>query len=543
MILGDLLARRVKRAKERGLAVLLFFNPAMFRTTFEIAAGLREHHGYESLLYCPTYLPETERYRGECDAAGLMFVSGMTKEFAANDIVADVAARYAGRVGKAAARRHAHDRSFSPDAHFAAMNPQLAWSEARGIKAIEWIARRSGTSLDGKARAEFEERWQPELESWATLYLHITHDAQSAFRALGPDLVVCAEENVDYNSAVFTDAIVRLGRPSVCFSSALPTAKEAAAYYYERPEHQLPASPFARFFAKALPGWVYRFEGRALTRFPMMRAVAMELYGLAPRHPWIINTGASEIVAVESPFMKELFHDLGVETFPGRVQDLGHPALDQLHRVARRKRAIRAEVCASHGLDPAKPIALFSVPTDQYATTPAPGFASYEDLLRHWVESMARMSNYSCLITAHPAISRKHLQGMRAQGAAIVEKSAADVLPICDVFVASVSTTIKWARAIGKPVVNYDCYRMKYDEADRKSYLEGFDHIYGARDAAGYFALLDRFNRPADARRIIQAAGRGSEYWGRVDGRALRRIAKAFDAAAERARKGRDARA
>ena len=531
----------MKEAKHKRLAVLVFFNPAMFRTTFEIAAGLRDHHGYESLVYCPTYLPETERYRGECEAAALMYVSGMTKDFGSNDIVADVVHRYGQRLKEASARRHVRDRvPLSPEAHFGVMNPQLAWSEARGVKALEWIGLRSGVALGSDAREDFEERWQPELEAWTDLYLHLTHGTQAAFRALDPDLVACAEENVDYNSAVFIDAIRRLGRPSVCFSSALPTAKEAAAYFYERAEHQLPASPLARFFAEALPGWVYRFEDRALTRFPMMRAIAMEIYGLAPRHPWIINTGASEIVAVESPFMKELFVDLGIETFPGRVQDLGHPALDHLHRVAQKKRSIRAEVCANHGLDPAKPIALFSAPTDQYATTPAPGFATYEDLLRHWVESMARLSNYSCLITAHPAISREHLQGMRAQGAIVVEKSAAEVLPICDVFVASVSTTIKWARAIGKPVVNYDCYHMRYDQADRKSYLEGFEHIYGARGAPAYFALLDRLNQPAEARLIIEAAGKGREYWGRVDGRSLQRIANAFDTAAERARKRRD---
>ncbi len=35
------------------------------------------------------------------------------------------------------------------------------------------------------------------------------------------------------------------------------------------------------------------------------------------------------------------------------------------------------------------------------------------------------------------------------------------LVPLCSLYVASVSATIRWAIACGKPVVNYDVYRFE----------------------------------------------------------------------------------
>ena len=42
--------------------------------------------------------------------------------------------------------------------------------------------------------------------------------------------------------------------------------------------------------------------------------------------------------------------------------------------------------------------------------------------------------------------------------------NTAELVPLCDVFVASISSTIRWAIACGKPVVNYDVYRYRYTD-------------------------------------------------------------------------------
>jgi hypothetical protein len=512
-------------SRERPRAAFFFFNPSMFRGTLEVAAALGARKGYECVLCCPVYLPETERYRAECDAAGVRFVCGMTPAFRENDMVEDLAARYSSfdrsrmAAARAQARRQFDERGIA--------GARSAACLAR-VDRLERYAAARGATLDAAAKREYENRVARDVEYWINLYFHLLREACGTIGALDARILVSAEENVDYNSAVFIEAIHRMGRPAACFSTALATAKEAAAYFSGRVEHRLGEGDFARFFRLAFPGWVHEFEGRQLTRFPLARAVAMELCELAPRHPWIINTGSSELLAVESEFARELFHDLGAETFPGRVRALGHPALDELHRGVRRAREIRREACKLAQCDPERPIVLFSVPTDQFATTPAPGFATYEDLLDHWVDSMRHLRRCAALVTVHPMLSKAHVERLRARGARVIEKPAAQLLPACDVFVASMSTTIKWARAIGKPVLNYDCYRMKYDPADRKSYLDGFPHVHVVREPADYLAWLDRIDRDEERSAMTSAAREGAAYWGEVDGHALDRIGDAF---------------
>ena len=40
----------------------------------------------------------------------------------------------------------------------------------------------------------------------------------------------------------------------------------------------------------------------------------------------------------------------------------------------------------------------------------------------------------------------------------------AEMVPASDIYVASISSTIRWAITCGKPVVNYDVYRYRYTD-------------------------------------------------------------------------------
>ena len=46
----------------------------------------------------------------------------------------------------------------------------------------------------------------------------------------------------------------------------------------------------------------------------------------------------------------------------------------------------------------------------------------------------------------------------------IAARKTSELVPLCDLYVASVSSTIRWAIACGKPVVNYDVYRYRYTD-------------------------------------------------------------------------------
>ena len=46
----------------------------------------------------------------------------------------------------------------------------------------------------------------------------------------------------------------------------------------------------------------------------------------------------------------------------------------------------------------------------------------------------------------------------------IAARRTSELVPLCDLYVASVSSTIRWAIACGKPVINYDVYRYRYTD-------------------------------------------------------------------------------
>ncbi len=61
-------------------------------------------------------------------------------------------------------------------------------------------------------------------------------------------------------------------------------------------------------------------------------------------------------------------------------------------------------------------------------------------------------------------------------GVRLVTDDIARLIPLCDVFVASVSATISMALACGKPVVNYDVYRFRYDDFEGVPDLHTFEN-------------------------------------------------------------------
>lgn len=102
-------------------------------------------------------------------------------------------------------------------------------------------------------------------------------------------------------------------------------------------------------------------------------------------------------------------------------------------------------------------------------------------------------------------------------------------MPLADVFVASISATIRWALALGIPVINYDCYRYRYDD------YRGAQGMTLVEDQRSFAAALREICFDEAARQKLcrkQCSDRGN--WGDIDGRfaarflaLLRRVSRA----------------
>jgi hypothetical protein len=104
-----------------------------------------------------------------------------------------------------------------------------------------------------------------------------------------------------------------------------------------------------------------------------------------------------------------------------------------------------------------------------------------------------------------------------------------ELVPLADVFVASISATIRWALALGIPVINYDCYRYRYGD------YAGASGMVLVEDEAAFAAALREICLDPKARNGLgDQAGYDSVNWDCIDGRfterfveLLRRVSRA----------------
>lgn len=127
-------------------------------------------------------------------------------------------------------------------------------------------------------------------------------------------------------------------------------------------------------------------------------------------------------------------------------------------------------------------------------------------------------------VSLHPAIQGEARADVERLGLAISEEYVIGLIPKHYLYVSYYSSTIRWALASGKPVVNYDAYGLGlsiYDSAPGFFNAATFDafrvEIYRLTASPAAFAQT--------AERQAAVAGR----WGLVDGGCMSRIIAELD--------------
>jgi hypothetical protein len=198
---------------------------------------------------------------------------------------------------------------------------------------------------------------------------------------------------------------------------------------------------------------------------------------------------------------------------------------DTLAAMLRDRVAQRASLRTELGLPSDRRIALCAFPDDRFALAGAPrDFADYQDLVRFVVSTLQSMTGFSLVIRLHPRAGDEARRLVEAAGGKISHRDTAALVPVSDLYVASVSATIRWAIACGKPVVNYDVYRLR---------LADYNDVPGVlrvEDRQEFVAVTRRLaTDPAffDSVRAKQEAV--ASEWAELDGQSGARIMACLD--------------
>lgn len=326
-------------------------------------------------------------------------------------------------------------------------------------------------------------------------------------------LLVLAEDNVSYTSAHWIRAGHDLGLKSVIVPYTVANADEPAEAYWRSSRHQA-SGILSALWRKVRPRWFHERRGRLLQRLPLSEALALEIAGLAPSHPWLMNSGHADAVAVESDRMTKYYEDAGLPTHA--FVATGAVADDDVARGLATGDAVRRELLAATGAPPEAALILLALMPDQLQIERT-AFASYREMTEWVVATLVASAPASVvLVRPHPRDAGNDFKYLEQLGAHITRADTASLIGAADLYVAAASATIRWAVAAGRAVINYDVYGFGYTE-------------YVGAPGVRTVSTKDAFGRAVEdwARARERGAARHARpnpEWGRLDGHSGNRL-------------------
>lgn len=327
--------------------------------------------------------------------------------------------------------------------------------------------------------------------------------------------VILTEENPSYHTAVYTHCADQLGIPVIVVPYTMANATEAAEHAIDQPARHV-NSWIDRWFARRYPHWQLTYRDRRLFPLPLLDMLAQEQLGIAPKHPWTLSDGRSTI-AVESQAMARYYSTNNIR--PDRLVITGTLSDDVLYAVCQeivqRRRTLDRELQLVDG----KPIVLCALPPPWF---PRPGcdFSSHQELVEYWLRTLTKQDQYQVVVNLHPSLSVAAMRPITDRYAVkLSTRDVTELIPLSELYVASISATIRWAIACGVPVLNYDVYKYRFNDYDTVSGVVTIEEQQQFADVYRRFTS-DSSYRAALARNQLLIMNQ----WGNLDGQSGQRL-------------------
>jgi hypothetical protein len=376
--------------------------------------------------------------------------------------------------------------------------------------------------VTGAWLAVAHQRWPSVLTGFLWEYVSLLGSlaiARATFRDLDPDLLIISIDLAGYDTGAYVKLARKRGRPVLLISSIMSIGLDQAEVYYNDRNYHV-RGVLRRQIARLFPKWVICHRSREIFRVPPGRVLAMELLRLAPPKPWLFNSSHADVINMESDAMRDYYGAAGMPA--AQMVVTGSTADDVMAEVQAERKARRDELCRSLGLPVDRPILLTALPPDfldQPGGRPECDFTDYESLVEFWLKACRAAEGWNVVVALHPSVPFSDAVKFERHGARVSPLNTAELVPLCDMFVASISSTIRWAIACAKPVVNYDVYRYRYTD------FIGVDGVLTMEEQGEFVETLRRIAGDETFAAGIRAKQQAvASRWGRLDGRSGERM-------------------
>jgi len=273
-----------------------------------------------------------------------------------------------------------------------------------------------------------------------------------------------------------------------------------------------------RLTARIKPEWTYTQNGDTFLWNPPYWLLAARIAGIAPKRPWSLGGGEALRMAVESPYHRDNFLQQGVPA--EKIFVSGKPRYDSAAEVWKNQKIERSQICRELNIDENKAMLVCAVP--QMAEHDLLSWPEHWDEIDFLFSSLAELRPaVNAVLSLHPKSDfSKYAPRAEQFGLTLVRDHSYDqLIPVCDAFLATFSSTVTLAIACHKPVIVIDFYGLGYD------FFDGMAGIVVCREHAKLVKALDRlFNDNENYQQMVSGQASSAKYWACFDGQATARI-------------------
>jgi len=280
--------------------------------------------------------------------------------------------------------------------------------------------------------------------------------------SIKPSLLITAED-IGYGSPYLVSAAKKLNIPSIVCPFSMANSEEyifSKTLYNIYPSNRSIASKINFFLITTFfPTWVKECNGRKYTKSDyFLIPLVCYFFGGYVLNPWTITGGKSDVVFVESDFIKDYYVKAG--TCSEKIKIVG--------AYRDRKANFRADdkfsLAKKIGADAALKWVVFSPSPDHINNDVYPDYAT----MFTNVIGLMQHANVVVIVSLHPRLKKEDFNFISEsyQQLVLVEGQVEMLIEFCDLFIASGSASIRYALAFRKPIINYNLYKLPYSEYD-----------------------------------------------------------------------------
>lgn len=269
--------------------------------------------------------------------------------------------------------------------------------------------------------------------------------------------------------------------------------------------------------------WIRTVDQGDITLMQAEFILARVAVGLDIEQPWIVHGGAADVLLVESAAMECIYRREGVPV--KKLVTTGSFYADAIAA------ALAAEPRLAEAAATGQPIhegqfRVLLAPPPSYHDSHGhfAEFHTYRETVERIVAAARCGGRAKVTVSLHPATRPQDREIWMTQDVTLSDRWILELIPQHDVLLTSFSSTSRWAIACGKPVVNYDMYRLNL------STYEGVAGVVELCQMDGVNRILTAMASDGStyARLAAKQRARAPE-WGTLDGRAAERILNEVD--------------